>query len=138
MGSTCTSLLPNEHRYARTRTRSGAHPIDRTKFPPFINMFDKYNFDILGRTNALEEGGTANVVIGTDNNNKDHQVAIKIMPKDAEHGTMETKSLFENEVDILRRMDHENIVKVYDIGQDPNNYYIALQLGHGGDLVGMV
>ena len=151
MGADCASLIPSENRYERTRTRSGAHSIDFNKFPPFINIHDKYKFDVCGICGALEEGGTGNVVKGiqnnhhnNNNNNNNHTnynnntVAIKIMPKNEQHGTMETKSLFQNEVDILRRMEHPNIVKLIDIGQDSTNYYIALQLGHGGDLVGIV
>ena len=132
--SACAGLVTTDNQYhrARVRTRSGQHGIELDKFPPFINVRDKYEF-----CDALEEGGTGHVVKGYEKNNKLKQVAIKIICKRTNQGNTSPQALFLNEVDILRRIEHDNVVSIIDIGQDDKYYYIVLQLGTGGDLVGM-
>lgn len=40
----------------------------------------------------------------------------------------------ENEIDILRRLDHPNIVRAYEVYSSPQQIYLVLELCDGGDL----
>lgn len=44
----------------------------------------------------------------------------------------------ERELDILRRLDHPNIVKLKSFYEDPDNYYLVMELVPGGDLMDFV
>jgi serine/threonine protein kinase len=50
----------------------------------------------------------------------------KLHPKDIE--------AFLREVDILRTLDHPNIVKMLDFFEEPNTYYLVLEYVGGGEL----
>jgi calcium-dependent protein kinase len=39
-----------------------------------------------------------------------------------------------NEIDILRRLDHPNIIRLYETFEESNNIYLVLELCSGGDL----
>eukprot|EP01083_Nonionella_stella_P101541 287939_1 len=139
MGScySCTSLMHHENRYQRARTRSRAHTADLDGddgFPQPIAVDVKYTFG-QGPEGVLEEGATGRVVGGFEKTNTTNEVAIKIMPKSSDHGNATAQSLFENEVTILTRIKHKNIVRLIDVAHDENNYYIILSLAKGGDLV---
>ena len=40
-----------------------------------------------------------------------------------------------NELEALIELDHPNIVKVFDLIEDDNNYYIVCELMEGGNLL---
>ncbi|HEX2952112.1 MAG TPA: protein kinase [Armatimonadota bacterium] len=60
-------------------------------------------------------------------------VAIKVLPPEF---TLDEQFLFrfKNEVLNVARLDHPNIVQVYDVGQDGNTNYYVMQLVEGSDL----
>ncbi len=60
-------------------------------------------------------------------------VAVKVLPPEF---TMDEQFLrrFKNEVLNVARLDHPNIVQVYDVGQDGNTHYYVMQLVEGSDL----
>ncbi len=39
-----------------------------------------------------------------------------------------------NEVDILKSLDHPNILKIYELYQDQKNYYLITEYLEGGEL----
>ena len=39
-----------------------------------------------------------------------------------------------NEVEIIRNLDHPNILKIYEFFQDDDNFYICTELCEGGEL----
>ena len=39
-----------------------------------------------------------------------------------------------DEIKILRKMDHINIIKLYDIKKTANNFYLILEFCNEGDL----
>ncbi|XP_072419134.1 calcium/calmodulin-dependent protein kinase type 1D isoform X1 [Chiloscyllium punctatum] len=57
--------------------------------------------------------------------------AIKCIPKKALKGK---ESSIENEIAVLRRIKHENIVALEDIYESPNHLYLVMQLVSGGEL----
>mmetsp|Transcript_5560 Transcript_5560/g.5074 ORF Transcript_5560/g.5074 Transcript_5560/m.5074 type:complete len:112 (+) Transcript_5560:163-498(+) len=60
------------------------------------------------------------------------QRACKFMRK--ENMSAKEKKWFENEISILRTLDHPNIVRLYEIYQDDLKYYLVQELCTGGEL----
>ena len=48
------------------------------------------------------------------------------------------RAMFEREVDILRRLQHPNIVSCEDIFTDPATIFIVMEFVDGGDLLELV
>ena len=57
---------------------------------------------------------------------KKMQKTIVLQPK--------VKKFFNNEITILKTLDHPNIIKLYDIKQTINSYYLIFDLCNGGNL----
>lgn len=49
--------------------------------------------------------------------------AIKIIPKK----NVKNPSRFKNEIEIMRKLDHPNIIKLYETYEDLNNVYIVME-----------
>jgi serine/threonine protein kinase len=83
---------------------------------------------------VLGTGNFATVRLGT-NRRTSEQVAIKIVEKKrfAMQADFSFKTL-QSEVDILRRMNHPNIIRVIDVFDTPKAFTLALELVAGGDL----
>lgn len=48
--------------------------------------------------------------------------------------TLEDKIALQNEIDILTQVDHPNIVKLYEIFEDDEAYYLVMELMLGGEV----
>ena len=46
----------------------------------------------------------------------------------------EEESMMMKEIDILKRLDHPHIIKMYEFYKDSKNYYIVTELVEGGEL----
>ncbi len=81
-------------------------------------------FEELGR------GAFAIVYKGRDSANRD--IAVKEIPR----SRLSEKLLgsLRKEVNILRSLDCENIVKLYDVIKTPRHYYLVMEFCNGGDL----
>ena len=42
--------------------------------------------------------------------------------------------IFQTEIEILRNLDHPNIIKLYEIYEDLDNIYLVMELCEGGEL----
>uniref|UniRef100_A0A183INS0 Protein kinase domain-containing protein n=1 Tax=Soboliphyme baturini TaxID=241478 RepID=A0A183INS0_9BILA len=58
-------------------------------------------------------------------------VAVKCIDKKAVKGKEES---LQNEIDVLRRLQHPNIVRLYETYEDKSNYYLVMELVTGGEL----
>lgn len=58
--------------------------------------------------------------------------AVKIVYKDICES--EEKEKIFNEIEILKQLDHPNIIKVYEFFEDKKFFYIVMELAHGGEL----
>ncbi len=58
--------------------------------------------------------------------------AVKIIKKD----TLDAKEKirFFTEIDIMRQLDHPNIVRLYEVFQDEKRFYLVTELCTGGEL----
>ena len=58
--------------------------------------------------------------------------AVKIIKKSFLQGKEETRFL--QEIEILKDMDHPNIVRLFEVYQDPKRYFIVTEHCSGGEL----
>lgn len=58
--------------------------------------------------------------------------AVKIIKKDSLDS--KEKDRFFGEIEILRTLDHPNIIRLYEIYQDEKRYYLITELCTGGEL----
>ena len=63
-----------------------------------------------------------------------HEVAIKTILKTQVRRTDDTNAIME--VEILRKLDHPNIMKILEVIEDSRNYHIITELCTGGELFG--
>merc|ERR1712154_179690 len=60
------------------------------------------------------------------------EIAIKIITKT---DLSETESrLIQREIGVMQKLNHEHIVKLYDIFETPNHLYLIIELCRGGEL----
>ncbi|XP_063073295.1 calcium/calmodulin-dependent protein kinase type 1D [Engraulis encrasicolus] len=78
----------------------------------------------------LGTGAFSEVVLAQDRATS-HMYAVKCIPKKALKGK---ESSIENEIAVLRRIKHENIVALEDIYESSNHLYLIMQLVSGGEL----
>jgi calcium-dependent protein kinase len=60
------------------------------------------------------------------------QRAVKVLRKS--HMDDDEKKMLFNEINILRELDHPNIVKMYEFFEDEKRYYIVTEICKGGEL----
>eukprot|EP00354_Favella_ehrenbergii_P001237 CAMPEP_0170471980 /NCGR_PEP_ID=MMETSP0123-20130129/14092_1 /TAXON_ID=182087 /ORGANISM="Favella ehrenbergii, Strain Fehren 1" /LENGTH=138 /DNA_ID=CAMNT_0010739955 /DNA_START=60 /DNA_END=477 /DNA_ORIENTATION=- len=61
------------------------------------------------------------------------KVAIKVIAK--RKLTEDDKVGLQNEIDILKQVDHPNIVKLFDIYEDDKYFFLVMELMQGGEEV---
>jgi len=77
----------------------------------------------------LASGSYGAVHIGTQKLTKEKR-AVKIIPK----YKMASVDVFINEIDLMRLVDHPNIIRLYEWFEDKSNVYIVMDLCDGGEL----
>ncbi len=60
------------------------------------------------------------------------QRAVKVLRKS--HMDEDEKRMLFNEINILKELDHPNIVKMYEFFEDEKRYYIVTEICKGGEL----
>ncbi len=64
----------------------------------------------------------------------DRQVALKILPPEIMHAETAAAEQFRNEVKMLAKLDHHNIVTAFEAGEDNGIYYLAMAFINGKSL----
>jgi len=90
--------------------------------------------DVYDIGDKLGEGAFSVVKIGTHKTDKT-KVAIKILDNYSNIENAEEDVIrFQQETSIIKSLDHKNIVKMYDIFEDHEHYYVVMELVSGGEL----
>lgn len=87
---------------------------------------DNYRFS---DKDELGQGTYGRVLRGTNKITKVVR-AIKIIPK----SKVKNHERFKSEIDILRGLDHPNIIKLYETYEDSRNVYLIFEVCDGGEL----
>ncbi len=80
----------------------------------------------------LGRGGSARVYKARDLRTE-LDVAIKVIPNDAENRQLFVQR-FQREIEVVRKLNHPNIVAVYDAGETEELVYLVMQCVEGGTL----
>jgi serine/threonine protein kinase len=95
------------------------------------------NYEIV---RELGRGGMGTVYLAYDKR-LDRQVAIKMVnvdPSVDEATTSEIIQRFQKEARAIAKLNHPNIVSIYDIGEDKNQYFMVIELLEGQSLSNIV
>ncbi|XP_041350371.1 calcium/calmodulin-dependent protein kinase type 1-like [Gigantopelta aegis] len=99
---------------------------DKNKHVKDGDVRRKYEFkDTLG-TGAFSE-----VVLAEEKSNRGRFMAIKCIDR---HGLKGKEEALENEISVLRRLNHPNIVQLVDVFEDKTHVYLVMELVTGGEL----
>ena len=90
---------------------------------------EKYQFNL---NKVIGEGSYATVYWGKSIENAE-TVAVKVIDKKLFLNSYNLKNI-QSQIDIMKMVSHENIVKLHDIFQTSNNMYIITEFCGDGDL----
>ncbi len=63
--------------------------------------------------------------------------ALKQISKKSMNVSEESKEEIKNEIEVLKNIDHPNIMKIFEFFEDENNIYLVNEFCGGGDVAGM-
>ncbi|GMM34415.1 hypothetical protein DASC09_017400 [Saccharomycopsis crataegensis] len=93
----------------------------------YIELANKYSLlEIIG------DGAFSTVYRAIDHNNNDRYVAIKIIDKHSINETQRKAIL--KEINIMQKLDHKNIIKLYDSIESQDNFFLILEYCAGGEI----
>ena len=90
----------------------------------------KQQYDI--DRHVLGKGAFGKVYKGTDRSNPEFEIAIKVLNKDKM--TPKDLATVMDEVDLLKKVDHPNIVEYFETYDDKHYLYLVMELCTGGEL----
>ena len=98
------------------------------------------NNSIKGYTIIKEIGrGQFGTVFKVKNISNNMEYAMKVVKKSKlQEGGAKLIELFNTEVDIMRKLAHDNILKCYEKIEDNTSYYLILKYCNGGDLQSLI
>jgi len=107
----------------------------KLKTSNLIMKRDDNPYNIYTEISTLGSGtfGTVKKVKLKNNNNIIR--AMKIIPKENVLEGVDSKTVI-SEISILKKLDHPNIMKIYEFYEDEKNYYIISEFCDQGDLLG--
>ena len=114
---------PNTFHYSNTINLTNEIIVSQSKADPSLD-YKKLNF--------LGEGSFA-AVYRVQNRITDSIRAMKIINKSASCSPEDDKEIF-NEINILRTLDHPNILKIFEFYSNKESYSIVTELCSGGEL----
>jgi calcium-dependent protein kinase len=92
------------------------------------NLYDCYR---VGKRIGDGAFGTVSIAVHRQTNVKR---AIKTVKKAGIHKTVADRQRFYQEVDILKTMDHPNILKLYEVFEDERYIHLITEICNGGEL----
>ncbi|KAK4064690.1 hypothetical protein Trihar35433_8207 [Trichoderma harzianum] len=98
----------------------------KSKFPKYPDL-DRWEL-----LEKMGDGAFSNVYRARDLHGEHGEVAIKVVRK-YEMNRMQRSNILK-EVQIMRQLDHPNIVKLIEFSESKQYYYIVLELAPGGEL----
>eukprot|EP00929_Paragymnodinium_shiwhaense_P025956 TRINITY_DN15556_c0_g1_i2.p1 TRINITY_DN15556_c0_g1~~TRINITY_DN15556_c0_g1_i2.p1 ORF type:complete len:696 (-),score=174.82 TRINITY_DN15556_c0_g1_i2:207-2294(-) len=103
-----------------------AHPLQLPK-----ELLEVYELDV----QPLGRGSYGEVTSATHRRTKARRAIKSVGKTGLKKYVTDVSRFVRREVDILRRLDHPNIVRIYDACEDEDMLYLVLELCDGGDLL---
>lgn len=97
----------------------------------FVQLLKKPFSDCYQMLRELGSGQFGKVYLA-ENQLTGERRAVKVISKKSE--TLREKSKFISEVEILARLNHPNIIRIYEMFEDEKKYYVVSELCTGGEL----
>ena len=98
-----------------------------------IELKNNYKFD--NYTKVIGSGAFGKVYLTHNLYNEDHKVAVKVLNKIKLRGHLDA---IDEEIAILTKLDHPNIVKYYETYKDDKFIYLVMEYIEGSDLLGTI
>ena len=83
-------------------------------------------------TNKIGKGNFSDVYLGLNEQNQE-QVAIKVI-KNESVKSKTAQRILNDEINILKHLNHPNVIQCFDVISSLNNCYIITEYCEGGDL----
>lgn len=83
----------------------------------------------------IAEGGMSTIYRACDIDSETESIAVKILKSDATSRRVEDVIRFRSEADILTRLDHHTIIKIYGIGEIFELHYLLMEFIEGNSLL---
>ncbi|KAK7462610.1 hypothetical protein BaRGS_00038363, partial [Batillaria attramentaria] len=101
--------------------------------PDVHSRFEKHSDEGTGEPSRQSRVGGAfsEVVLAEDKHDRGKYFAIKCIDR---HGLKGKEEALENEISVLRRLCHPNIVELRDVFDDKTHVYLVMELVTGGEL----
>lgn len=106
----------------------GYSEVEKQNKKACFKRIDKYCFDLEAQ---LGKGAFGTVYLGSDYEST-RKYAIKQVPVAMMSSSPQLSSAIKNEVEIMKLMKHENLVRCFDVMTTPNNYYFILEYCNNG------
>ena len=97
--------------------------IEKETFPQYFNE----DYDVIG---ILGRGGMGTVYKAI-HKNLNREVALKVLEKRFNDESDEAVKRFNLEAQAMKKLDHQNIVQVYDFGREGDQFFIAMTYATG-------
>lgn len=124
MGNVCELSLPNK------KDKQSFCKGNEAKDSGLRELKQIYKFD---QTKVVGKGHFGKVFLASNRKNAEHKVAIKVL------NTSEDKMReIQNEINVLKELDHPNIVKFYETYIEDNKMYLVMEYIAGGELFKMI
>lgn len=111
---------------ARRSTAAAGTPADRSTSSDPIPR----NYEVVRK---LAHGEIATVYLARQRNS-DRQLVLKVLHQVADSSTGKVLDRFLREYELIARLDHPNVVRIYDFGVADDHAYIAMEYCGGGSL----
>ena len=81
--------------------------------------------------------GSVYKVVRKNSGTREITRALKEISKKSMNVSEESKEEIKNEIEVLKNIDHPNIMKIFEFFEDENNIYLVNEFCGGGDVAGM-
>jgi calcium-dependent protein kinase len=99
----------------------------------FVSQSQGNPFEVYSKESVLGEGSFG-VVYKVKHSSLKVDRAMKEIKRNPKHVSKESELEVMNEINILKQMDHPNIVKIFEFFIQPNAFYLVTEFCSGGEL----